>query len=222
MNSLSETAVATGGNTFDYSSMKRMIEKIGMLGESEQYQIFNIIRENKQKYTENQNGIFINFNQLNSGTLQTINQYVNFFEKQKQSFENHNKLLESMETLINNKVGGLSTAGGASTPLSQFDDEMMGTSTSNTQSISLNTTYIDDLNSGSSEMTMNYLSAASESIMGIKDLDDAEKEISGLIQKNSRKKDLTLNKTKPYYSGSSARIAKKCNYLEGASTSGPN
>ena len=188
-------------SVFDYTAMKRMIEKINTLGESEQYQIFNIIRENKQKFTENQNGVFINFNQLNISTLQQINQYVNFFEKQKQSFENHNKLLESMETLINNKINasGLIPSGTvgfqADSTMEELFDSVAGS----------------DSLSAQMEVENDGL---------IQDLDDTEKAISGLVQKNSRKKDLALNKTKPHYSGSSARIAKKCNYLEGSSVTG--
>jgi len=191
-------------------TMKRMIDKINGLSDSEQYQIFQIIRENKQKYTENLNGIFVNFNQLNVVTLQQIHHYIHFFEKQKQTLDNQNKLLESMETLVNGGTRG-------NNPSSLFHEET--TTTSSTTMVggdsplqlmdNVPLSLMDEFPVVSVETT-----TPSPRPIGIEDLNEEERVISGLGTKGG-KRDLSLNRLKPHYNGSSARIAKKCNYTEG-------
>lgn len=189
-------ATVSSSNHFDHLSMKRMIENINGLSESEQFQIFNIIRENKQKYTENQNGVFVNFNQLNLPTLQQIHHFINFFEKQKQTLENQSKLLETMETLVNGRVS-------ESFPI-------------------LTDTMIDSPSTPIPEEICCFIDHAPETtttstMIHVDELNESERVISGLLNDNKKgsKYELSLNRLKPHYNGSSARIAKKCNYMEG-------
>lgn len=191
--------------TFDPPTLKKLIDKINQLNDPEQYQIFNIICENKQKFTENQNGIFINFNQLNQVTLQQIYQFVIFFEQQKQNFEKHNKLLEQMETFINNKINSSTDVSAMSSSMCVGGGDMESGSVGE---------MLDDCKSDNSD-NQEYMDDNEDNEQFFEqEMDDTEKTISGILQKNNRKRDLTLNKTKPRYNGSSARIAKKCNYLE--------
>lgn len=194
LSSTSSTSCAI--DHFDHLTMKRMIDKINGLSESEQFQIFNIIRENKQKFTENQNGVFVNFNQLNISTLQQIHHFINFFEKQKQTLENQNKLLETMETLVNGKLSESFPTlteqyiESPSTPLPEEQHTLFENSTENNNNASI----------------------------CVEELNEHERVISGLLSSSNDKKkqDLSLNRLKPHYNGSSARIAKKCNYnMEG-------
>lgn len=87
---------STASLTFDKSHLKKLIEKIQGFDENEQYQILNILKENKQKFTENKNGIFINFSQLSIATLQQINQFVSFLDTQKATIETHDKMMKTM------------------------------------------------------------------------------------------------------------------------------
>ena len=48
-----------------------------------QIDIFDIIKKNNIFYTENNNGIFINMKNITEEVLKEINEYINFFEKQK-------------------------------------------------------------------------------------------------------------------------------------------
>ena len=56
---------------------KILREKIKLLTKNECIIIFNMIRKNTNKYTENSNGIFINMDYLDNNTLIQINTYVN-------------------------------------------------------------------------------------------------------------------------------------------------
>lgn len=56
---------------------KILREKIKLLTKNECIIIFNMIKKNTNKYTENSNGIFINMDYLDNGTLIKINTYVN-------------------------------------------------------------------------------------------------------------------------------------------------
>ena len=56
---------------------KILREKIKQLSKNECIVIFNMIKKNTNKYTENSNGIFINMDYLDNETLIKINKYVN-------------------------------------------------------------------------------------------------------------------------------------------------
>ena len=50
--------------------------KLNLLTKNELFKIFNFIDEAKIKYTENQNGIFINSNDIDNNTLLKIKEYI--------------------------------------------------------------------------------------------------------------------------------------------------
>jgi hypothetical protein len=68
--------------------LKNIRDQIGSLDKNEQHEIFKIIRSNEDnKYTENNNGIFINMNKLDTATLTNIESFLEFSNQNKKIFE---------------------------------------------------------------------------------------------------------------------------------------
>jgi hypothetical protein len=72
---------------FTLSEIKHRIDE---LYETEMVEIFKIIKDNKEKYTTNNNGIFINISNLKAITITEITKFLIFSEK-------NNKLLDKEE-----------------------------------------------------------------------------------------------------------------------------
>ncbi len=72
---------------FTLSEIKNRIDE---LYETEMVEIFKIIKDNKEKYTTNNNGIFINISNLKPITITEITKFLIFSEK-------NNKLLDKEE-----------------------------------------------------------------------------------------------------------------------------
>ena len=62
----------------DINKLKELRERITKLDEYGYYEIFKIIDNHDIKYTENNNGIFINLNKLDEKTIQQLEYYLEF------------------------------------------------------------------------------------------------------------------------------------------------
>ena len=80
MNSLGEKSNI---KNFTIRDKKNIVDLISKLGRLEHIEIFKIIRSDTTFYTENINGIFINFNILKPTTIEKINNFVTFSKKKK-------------------------------------------------------------------------------------------------------------------------------------------
>ena len=69
----------------DYIELKNEIEK---LSKEEQIEIFKIITSNNIDYTENNNGIFINLNNIDLSIINNIKQLLIFLKKSKINTDN--------------------------------------------------------------------------------------------------------------------------------------
>jgi len=68
-------------NSTIFNNIKKkqeLVKKIRSMSKSELIEIFKIIKENTDKYTENNNGIFINLTSINDNTFQKLLDFVNF------------------------------------------------------------------------------------------------------------------------------------------------
>jgi len=72
-----------------YSNIE-LKNKIELLSEHEVLEVFRIIKNNKEKYSTNNNGIFINISTLKKLSIQEISNFILFCE-------NNNKILEREE-----------------------------------------------------------------------------------------------------------------------------
>lgn len=72
----------------EIEKLKNIRDQIRELDKNEQHEIFKIIRSNEEnKYTENNNGIFINMNKLDLATIQNIESFLEFSKQNKEIFE---------------------------------------------------------------------------------------------------------------------------------------
>ena len=65
--------------------------KIDKLSENEMFEIFKIIKNNKEKYSTNKNGIFINLSTLKAITITEMCNFLNFCDKNNVIFDNEEK-----------------------------------------------------------------------------------------------------------------------------------
>lgn len=73
-------------NTFTYEKKKKLADKISKLKRKEDIvKIFEIIYEQDQNVTENQNGLFMIFNNLNDSTYNKIDLYLKSITKKQSS-----------------------------------------------------------------------------------------------------------------------------------------
>lgn len=73
--------------TLDINYIKSIKNKIEKLETTEQYEIIKILNKNNYKYTKNNNGYFINMNNIPETLMDEIEQFIKF------SNENNEKLL---------------------------------------------------------------------------------------------------------------------------------
>ena len=81
----------------DTTKLRLLKEEIEYLDKSEYYEILKIVQKYNNKYTENNNGIFINMNKLSDETISDIEKFLTF------SNEN-NKMLETHDIEINKYI----------------------------------------------------------------------------------------------------------------------
>lgn len=87
---------------YDIDKLKDMKKKIGNLNENEHIEIFNMIKEDGLKYTQNNNGIFVNMKKLDFNTLQKIDNFIYFCINNKEILNNDNKLRNSYNQFMVN------------------------------------------------------------------------------------------------------------------------
>ena len=63
-------------------------------------EIFKIIKNNKEKYSSNKNGIFVNLNTLKKCTLQEITKFIVFCDNNNSIFEEEEKLRNIYREMI--------------------------------------------------------------------------------------------------------------------------
>jgi dsDNA-specific endonuclease/ATPase MutS2 len=69
---------------YSYEERRNIFEHIKVLVDSEQQEIFRIIRKTKENYTENSNGIFFDLATISESAFVQINEYLNFCLKTRQ------------------------------------------------------------------------------------------------------------------------------------------
>tara|TARA_A100001015_G_C15000130_1_gene718098 strand:+ start:277 stop:738 length:462 start_codon:yes stop_codon:yes gene_type:complete len=69
-------------NTFSYQEKKKMVYKIEQIKNKKIYiKLFKLISNDNIKFTDNNNGIFINMNSLSNKSLHKINDFLNSYNK---------------------------------------------------------------------------------------------------------------------------------------------
>ena len=83
--------------------VKKMIDDIECMTKEHHIEIFKILKLYSIKYTENNNGIFINMNNIDSKCLDKINNYVNFINEIKKNIIEFEKIKEESKLKLNSQ-----------------------------------------------------------------------------------------------------------------------
>lgn len=75
----------------DLSEIKLLKSKIENLESTEQYEIIKILNKNNYNYTKNNNGYFINMNNIPKTVIQEINKFIDFSSKNNEILINDQK-----------------------------------------------------------------------------------------------------------------------------------
>lgn len=162
------------------AEIKTMIDRIHGMREEEHLQIFSIIRNETSKYTKNLNGVFVNMAHLEQNTLQKMRRFIEYLGQQRQRIAESDSMLSSIRKTSDEYT--------MKVDVDKPCDEVSA--------------YIG---------TLNLCAPVEESVPSVclQDLNSTEQNIIS-VEQTSRKRDLTLNRAKPKFSGTSARIARKC------------
>lgn len=75
----------------DLSEIKQLKSKIENLEKTEQYEIIKILNNNNYTYTKNNNGYFINMNNIPQKAINEINDFIDFSTKNNELLINDQK-----------------------------------------------------------------------------------------------------------------------------------
>jgi len=74
--------------------LKNIRDQITALDKNQQHEIFKIVKKNSSnRYTENNNGIFINMNKLDTETITNIESFLEFSRQNREIFESETENL---------------------------------------------------------------------------------------------------------------------------------
>lgn len=83
--------------TIDYDDLEKMRKTIEKLDKCRHIDIAKIFKKNNIKLTENNNGIFINLNNIPPGIISEIKDYINFVKTQENLISIDESLKENIE-----------------------------------------------------------------------------------------------------------------------------
>lgn len=105
-------------NDYIYTSndKRKIINNIKNLSKIEHIEVFKIIQKEEIKYSENSNGIFVNFENIPNDIIKKIDNFINFCLKNKEELKkkdeiiNHNKIILEQTNDVKNKTEILSSS----------------------------------------------------------------------------------------------------------------
>ena len=83
---------------------KNILENIRDLNAFEHQEIFKIIKKYNIKYSENNNGVFINMNKLGKRTINEIDKFINFCNSNKKIFQKENSIRKNLKEFVETKI----------------------------------------------------------------------------------------------------------------------
>lgn len=81
---------------------KSLIDRISLLSDTEHNEIFKLLREHNIPFTQNRNGVFLNFKNVPDDIVEVIDQFVTFCYANKKDLDEYDKRL--IECKLNNNV----------------------------------------------------------------------------------------------------------------------
>jgi hypothetical protein len=85
---------------FNVKDMKIIKERIDNLSLDGKKEIFKVIKDNGERYSENMNGILLDISKFNNDTLVKIKQFLDFSEDKQKSLSNDELSRDNFRKLI--------------------------------------------------------------------------------------------------------------------------
>ena len=73
------TSAADAAPPLSHADLRQLVDTIHTMQEVDQYQVFELIQQDTNKYTENRNGVFVNLSHLDDATLQKLATFVPYW-----------------------------------------------------------------------------------------------------------------------------------------------
>jgi len=112
-------------NKYEFSVLdkKEIVTKIQMLSKIEHIEIFKIFKKNNIKYTENSNGIFINFMNIDDSVITSLDKFIKFCYKNKDSLVEKENILNEKKNIIENKYYSASSSNSDDDVVPEHEEE---------------------------------------------------------------------------------------------------
>ena len=85
----------------DSKHLEQLSKQISKLTKEEHIEIFRLLYENDLKYTENNNGIFIQIEYLDKNQIEKIEKYLEYIEKKQFDIDNREKQMNNFKKDLN-------------------------------------------------------------------------------------------------------------------------
>jgi hypothetical protein len=85
----------------DYKYLEQLSKQISKLTKEEHIEIFRLLYENDLKYTENNNGIFIQMEHLDKSQIEKIEKYLEYIEKKQFDIDHREKQMNNFKKDLN-------------------------------------------------------------------------------------------------------------------------
>ena len=79
------TATPDAAPPLSHADLRQLVDTIHTMQEVDQYQVFELIQQDTNKYTENRNGVFVNLSHLDDATLQKLATFVQYWTIQREA-----------------------------------------------------------------------------------------------------------------------------------------
>lgn len=112
------TPEADAAAPLSHADLRQLVDTIHTMQEVDQYQVFELIQQDTNKYTENRNGVFVNLSHLDDATLQKLATFVQYWTIQREAIaktEAESKSLAAQFGGANpdDEAGGVAAGGAA-------------------------------------------------------------------------------------------------------------
>lgn len=84
------------GKDIEFETRKKIFEEIKQFTRTEQEELYRILRRCNEEMSENRNGIFFDMMVLKESTIEKIQEWIQFCQKNRDSFESREKEMTTL------------------------------------------------------------------------------------------------------------------------------
>jgi hypothetical protein len=93
---MSQGSGGNGGKDVEFETRKKIFEEIKQFTRTEQEELYRILRRCNEEMSENRNGIFFDMMVLKGTTIEKIQEWIQFCQKNRDNFESREKVMTSL------------------------------------------------------------------------------------------------------------------------------